>query len=135
MQPFVAYGAALAAFLVLDLLWLGIVARRFYVTGLGDMLRPRPRLGVAFLFYLVHVVGIVVFAVLPALETGSAVAVLGRGLLLGLVAYGAYNLTNLATLKGWPWRLSAVDLAWGSCLTGASALAGFHAAAAIGGPA
>jgi uncharacterized membrane protein len=91
------------------------------------MMLDKPLLGVAFLFYLLYVVGIVVFAVLPGLreENWRTAAMLGA--LLGLVAYGTYDLTNLATLKGWPMTVTIVDMAWGVVLTAASATAGYFA--------
>lgn len=119
------YGGTLLAFLALDALWLGVVARGFYARQLGDMLRDDPNWAAAAVFYLIYVVGIVVLAVLPALEGRSPGRALGLGALLGLVAYGAYDLTNLATLKGFPVRMVGVDLAWGTVLTGLVAWAGY----------
>jgi uncharacterized membrane protein len=119
------YGGTLVAFLALDALWLGVVARGFYARQLGDMLRDDPRWGAAALFYVIYIAGVVVLAVLPALEGRSPGKALGLGALLGLVAYGAYDLTNLATLKGYPTRMVVVDLAWGTVLTGLVAWAGY----------
>jgi len=119
------YGGTLLTFLALDALWLGVVARSFYARQLGDLLRNDPRWGAAALFYLIYVGGVVVLAVLPALEGRSPGKALGLGALLGLVAYGAYDLTNLATLRGFPTRMVAVDLAWGTVLTGVVAWAGY----------
>ena len=119
------YGGTLLAFLALDALWLGVVARGFYARQLGDMLRDDPNWAAAAVFYLIYVAGIVVLAVLPALEGRSPGRALGLGALLGLVAYGAYDLTNLATLKGFPVRMVGVDLAWGTVLTGLVAWAGY----------
>ncbi|MEY3551795.1 MAG: hypothetical protein RL735_143 [Pseudomonadota bacterium] len=121
------YGATLVAFLAIDFIWLGFVATKFYKDHLGHMMLDKPLLGVAFLFYLLYVVGIVVFAVLPGLreENWRTAAMLGA--LLGLVAYGTYDLTNLATLKGWPMTVTIVDMAWGVVLTAASATAGYFA--------
>jgi uncharacterized membrane protein len=122
-----AYLAAAVLFLGLDALWLGFVARRFYLDALGGLIRDRPNLGVALLFYAIHLTGIVVFAVIPALDQGAARAAL-LGALFGLCAYAAFDLTNLATLRGFPARLAFVDLAWGTVLTAVAALAGFYAA-------
>jgi uncharacterized membrane protein len=96
------YGSAMVTFLALDLLWLGIVARGFYANQLGHLMRPDVRWGAAFLFYAIYVLGIVVLAVLPALDAGSLARAAGLGALLGLVAYAAYDLTNMATLAGFP---------------------------------
>ena len=127
MRHLIAYGASAVVFLGLDMLWLGVLARGFYVRQMGDLLREPPHLGIAGLFYLVYVGGIVLFAVLPALQAQSWRSALLLGLALGVVAYGTYDLTNLATLRRWPRALGAVDLAWGSLLTGLAAIAGYLA--------
>ncbi|MDB5543073.1 MAG: rane protein [Hyphomicrobiales bacterium] len=122
------YGATLVAFLAIDFIWLGFVATRFYREQLGHMMLEKPLLGVAFAFYALYALGIVVFAVMPASrdDTWRTAALLGA--LLGLVAYGTYDLTNFATLKGWPPTMTFVDMAWGMVLTAASATAGYYAA-------
>lgn len=122
------YAATLIAFLAIDFVWLGIVATKFYRQQLGPMMLDKPLLGVAFLFYALYAVGIVVFAITPGLREGSWRTAALLGALLGLVAYGTYDLTNLATLKGWPTPISLVDMAWGMALTAAAATAGYHAA-------
>jgi uncharacterized membrane protein len=122
----VAYLASAAALVGLDALWIFWIARRFYASALGPLLRERPNLGPARFFYVVYLVGVVVFAVMPALGNGLAKAAL-LGALYGLCAYATYDLTNLATLRGFPARLAILDLAWGICVTAASATAGFHA--------
>lgn len=112
------YLLTLAIFLVIDLAWLGIVARGFYRDQLGGLLRADVNWGAAFAFYAIYVVGILVFAVLPGLARGEPFRAAALGALLGLVAYAAYDLTNLATLEGFPARLVVVDLVWGAVLTG-----------------
>ncbi len=87
----------------------------------------KPLLGVAFTFYLLYAIGIVIFAVMPALETGSWVRAMTSGALLGLIAYSTYDLTNLATLRGWSVKLSIVDIAWGTFVTSLAATAGYFA--------
>lgn len=111
------YAITLGIFLVLDLLWLGVVARGFYRAQLGGLMRPDVQWGAAVLFYLLYAAGILVLAVEPGLARGSVGRAAFLGGVLGLVAYAAYDLTNLATLSGFPGRLVAVDLAWGTCLT------------------
>jgi uncharacterized membrane protein len=96
---------------------------------MGDLLREQPGLGIAGLFYAVYVGGIVLFAVLPSQSWRSALLL---GLALGVVAYGTYDFTNLATLRRWPVGLALVDLAWGSVLTGLAATAGYLAVRASG---
>lgn len=121
------YFAALLTFLILDGIWLGVVARGFYVDQLGHLMRPSPNWGIAGAFYLMYVVGVVVFAVLPGHAQGSWLMTAGLGALFGFIAYGTYDLTNLATLRGWPPLMSAVDMVWGAVLTSVVSLAGFAA--------
>ena len=118
-------------FLGIDALWLGLIARRFYVDQLGALMRDSPNMLAAGGFYLFYVAGIVFFAVAPALAAGSWKTAALNGALLGLIAYGTYDMTNLATLKDWPVTMSAVDLIWGGVLTGASATGGYLAARAL----
>ena len=132
MQYLIAYGASAVVFFGLDLLWLGVVARGFYARQMGDLLREQPSLGVAGLFYAVYVGGIVLLATVPALHCQSWRKALLLGVALGVVAYGTYDLTNLATLRRWPVALALVDLAWGSALTGLAATAGYLAVRASG---
>ena len=128
MQKFaIAYGASAAVFLVLDFIWLTLASRFLYRPQLGNLLSDNPNLVVAAAFYLVYVVGVVVFAVLPAHGDKSWLMALGFGALLGLVAYGTYDITNLATLRDWPVMVSVVDLAWGVFVTSAAALSGYLA--------
>lgn len=127
----VAYVSSAVAFLGLDMLWLGLVARDFYRRGYGDMLLDQPLYAPAAGFYMFYVVGIVFFAVMPALQSGSWLTAVGYGALLGLLCYGTYDMTNLATLKGWPVSVALVDMAWGTVLTGTAALIGFLAARSL----
>lgn len=128
MQYVIAYGASAVVFFGLDLVWLGLVARGFYARQLGDLLRDSPSLTVAGLFYALYVGGIVLFAISPALQSQSWRTALVLGVLLGLLAYGTYDLTNLATLRRWPVALALVDVTWGGLLTGLAASAGYWAA-------
>ena len=92
---------------------------------LGQMLLDKPIWRVAILFYLIHAVGIAVFAVPLALNAGTWTSALLYGGLFGFCVYAAYDLTNLATLRGWPMAVSAVDLAWGAVVTAAATLVAF----------
>ncbi|QKV17450.1 DUF2177 family protein [Oricola thermophila] len=125
LQYALAYGATMIAFLLIDYIWLSRVARSFYADRLGALLLEQPRLGMAAGFYLLYGVGIVVFAVMPGLRAESARMVMMLGALLGLVAYGTYDMTNYATLKNWPLSVVAVDMVWGTLLTAIAALAGY----------
>lgn len=121
------YLAALAAFFLIDMLWLGLVARGFYQKYLGFLLSPKPNWAAAIVFYLLFVAGVLVFVVLPGLEANSLRLVLLRGALFGLITYATYDLTNLATVKDWPLTVTLVDLAWGTVLSTAVSVAGFFA--------
>jgi uncharacterized membrane protein len=119
------YFATLVAFLAIDLVWLGLVARTFYRKYLGFLMAPQVNWPAALIFYLV-------FAVLPGLESGSLKTTLLRAALFGLIAYATYDLTNLATLKDWPLVVTVVDLAWGTVLSVAVSLAGYLAGKWLG---
>ncbi|ODR99138.1 hypothetical protein AUC69_09415 [Methyloceanibacter superfactus] len=133
MTYFVAYIAAAAGFLLLDFLWLGFVAKGFYRQEIGALLLDQFNMVAAIGFYLVFVVGIVIFAVLPALQTGSWKTALLYGALFGFFTYATYDMTNLATLKGWSLSVTFVDIAWGTLLTGTASLLGYAAARAVSG--
>jgi uncharacterized membrane protein len=124
----VAYAAAATTFLVVDLVWLGFAAKAFYRTNIGALLADQINVAAAVVFYLLYIVGIIVFAISPALESGSWRTSLLMGALFGFFAYALYDMTNLATLRDWPVAVAAVDMAWGTFLTGLSATAGFLAA-------
>ena len=124
---FVGYIAALATLAILDALWLGVVSRDFYKARLGQLLLDQPNWPVAVLFYLVHAGGIVVFALPPSLASGTWLWAVLYGALFGFCVYAAYDLTNLATLRGWPMAVSLVDLAWGAVVTAAACLVAFFA--------
>lgn len=126
------YAVSIAAFLALDALWLGLVARNFYREQMGELLRPDPRWGAAGLFYVLFVAGIVVFVTLPAIERASFGRALLLGALFGLVTYAAYDLTNLAVLRGFPTLVAVVDLAWGATISAAVATIGYWAAGWLG---
>jgi len=123
-----AYIGSAVAMLVLDAIWLTTMVPIVYKPALGDMLADPPNLLVAGVFYLVYLIGVVVFAVLPALNQQNWLMALGAGALLGLVAYGTYDFTNLATLKNWPVTLSLIDVCWGISLTAVTATAGYFVA-------
>ena len=121
----IAYVATAIAFCGLDFIWLGWVAKGYYQAQIGPLLLDKPNLPVAGAFYALYIVGVLIFAVLPALEAGSLSKALLYGALFGLFAYATYDLTNLATLKGWSSGIALLDLAWGAVVTGASATVGY----------
>jgi uncharacterized membrane protein len=121
----VSYIATAVVFFGLDFIWLSSMTSRFYRARLGDLLLDRPRLGVAGVFYLVYVGGIVIFAVGPALNAGSWFTAMLLGAILGLISYGTYDFTNLSTLRQWSAAVSVVDILWGIFLTAISATFGY----------
>lgn len=125
-----AYGVVAIVFLVLDALWLSTMTERLYRPAIGHLMQPGFAWAPAVIFYTLYVAGVVYFAVLPGLEAGHWATALGRGALLGLLAYATYDLTNQATLKGWPWHMTLVDACWGAFATavaaGASCWATLH---------
>jgi uncharacterized membrane protein len=123
----VAYAATATIFLLVDLVWLGFAAKSFYRSGIGALLADEINVPAAVIFYLLYIVGIVIFAISPALESGSWRTSLIMGALFGFFAYATYDMTNLATLRDWPVAVAVVDMAWGTFLTGLSATAGFLA--------
>lgn len=110
--------------LAIDAVWLGLVATSFYRRELGDLMLDQPKFQIAAIFYAVYAVAILILASMPAAKEGSLGLAFVLGAVLGLAAYGTYDITNLATLKDWPVTMSLVDLAWGTLLTATSATAG-----------
>ncbi len=104
------------------------VTKNFYRDQLGDLMLPKLNIAVAAIFYAFFVVAIVILAVLPRFEAGSCLVAIGYGAMLGLDAYGAYDMTNLSTIGGWPVLMSIVDLIWGTMLTGLASACGYLAA-------
>lgn len=123
-----AYVGTAIAFLGLDFIWLGTVATGFYKSRIGELLLNQPNFVAAGVFYLFYVAGIVYFAVQPALVSGNWTTAAVAGAILGFIAYGTYDMTNLATLKNWSPAVSAVDMAWGTVLTSFSAVVGYWVA-------
>jgi uncharacterized membrane protein len=101
-------------FFLIDMVWLGLVAKNFYRRHLGDMLSAKVVWPAAILFYLLFIAGLLLFVIEPA--QGSALQALWKGAVFGLIAYATYDLTNLATLKNWPLLVTVVDLVWGTVL-------------------
>lgn len=113
----VAFLVALLAFCLLDAFWLGVFAKDFYRAQVGALLLAEPRWDAAVLFYPMYIAGTVLFVVRPALAAKRLAHALVYGALFGVVCYGAYDLTNLATLKGWSSTVVVVDIVWGALET------------------
>lgn len=120
LRPILAYVVALLTMAGADFLWLGVIAKGFVQRELGPLLLPQPNWPAAAVFYLVYPIALLVFAVPHAQAGGLGRAVL-YGALFGLFAYATYDLTNLATLKGWSVAFAAVDIAWGTFLSATAA--------------
>lgn len=114
------YLIALVVFLLIDAVWLGMIAKDLYGNALGSYLLDKPKMGVALAFYALFMVGVVTFVIAPAIANGSWIHAALYGGLFGLVGYAAYDLTNLATLKNWPAFLCIIDMVWGTFITAAT---------------
>lgn len=119
------YLLTLPVFFAIDMLWIGVLAKGFYRNNLGHLLRPDINWTAALIFYLLYIVGILIFATLPALAKQSLHQAVVLGALFGFFAYATYDLSNLATLKDWPVNIVFVDILWGTVLTASVAAASF----------
>ena len=128
MNYLIGYVATLVAFCALDFAWLGWIAKGFYQSQVGAVLLAQPNWTAAMMFYFLYSAGMQIFCVAPALDSGSALEAAALGALFGFFCYMTYDLSNLATLKGWSARLSLVDVLWGAAVTAASSAAGCAAA-------
>ncbi|HEY0979623.1 MAG TPA: DUF2177 family protein [Candidatus Paceibacterota bacterium] len=129
MQTLILAAVAFPIMFVLDLLWIGVVGQGFYRTQLGSMLRQDIVWPAALGFYVIYALAIAFFVLAPALATRSLMHAVLAGAFLGLAAYAAYDLTNLATLTDWPLPLTLVDLAWGVAVTAITSAAAYLIAA------
>jgi uncharacterized membrane protein len=129
----VAYVASAIAFVAADATWLTLAGPRLYRPIIGPLLSGKVNGGAAVAFYLIYLAGVVFLAVAPALRSGQWRTAALNGLVLGLVAYGTYDLTNQATLRLWSTRLTLADMAWGGAVTALAAVIGFLAARKAGG--
>ena len=122
------YILTIPIFFLIDIIWLGYVAKRFYRNNLDFILSPSINWAAAICFYLIYIVGILFFAVAPALERESLIRALLWGGLYGFFTYATYDLTNMALIKGWPLKIVVVDIAWGVVLCAVVAAASFSVA-------
>lgn len=127
----VGYFVALVTFVAADMVWLGTMAPRFYRPILGDIAISAVNLPPAVVFYAIYPVGLLVFAILPALKSGSPTMALIYGALFGLFTYGTYDLTNYATLRNWTLSLTIVDVAWGTILGAVASIVGYSVASRL----
>ncbi len=116
-KTIITYAITLIAFVAIDLVWLGWLARATYMAEMGDLLRKQPDLVAAVIFYLVYAAGLMFFAISPGLKSGSLIQTVALAAALGFVAYGTYDLTNLSVLNGFSVKIAVIDLIWGTCLS------------------
>ena len=125
LNIFLLFLITLVTFLIIDLIWLGLVARKFYREQIGFIMAPKVNWPAAVIFYLLYIVGLLYFVTYPAIMRESTAYALYSGALFGLICYATYDLTNLATLKNWPLRVTLVDLVWGTLLSTLLSLVGY----------
>ncbi len=111
------YLITLVVFFAIDMIWLGLVAKTFYQSQIGYLMKATPNWSAAILFYLLFIAGLVVFVINPSLAKQSWTQAIMLGALFGLISYATYDLTNLATIKNWPVLVTVVDLVWGTVLS------------------
>jgi uncharacterized membrane protein len=128
----VAYISGLVAMAVLDGAWLSFATGAIYKPGIGPLMADKPVIPAAIIFYLLYAAGVTYLITLPALAAASLPAAITRGAVLGFIAYGTYDLTSLAILRGWPVNVTIIDMIWGAILTGVSAAAAYLVARKFG---
>ena len=111
-------------FLIIDVIWLSFSVKSFYRPNIGHLLLETPVMWAAILFYLIYVIGLAVVIIEPSLDYQNTQKFLIKAFMFGLVAYGTYNLTNMATIKGWSPNVVFVDMIWGGSLTAFSSYFG-----------
>jgi uncharacterized membrane protein len=122
----ISYALTFVVFFIVDMAWLGFIAKDLYKKYLGDFLSEQINWTAAVVFYLLFIVGVFIFAIMPSVEKNSVVSAVTLGALFGFFTYATYDLTNLATLKGWPITIVFIDILWGSVLTAIVSTAGFY---------
>ena len=118
-------------FLIIDVIWLSFATKSFYRPLIGNLLTDKPVMWAAALFYLIYVMGMAFVVIQPCMDSASLFKTVYTGFIFGLVAYGTYNLTNMAVLKGWSPTVTFVDMFWGGSLTAVSATTGLYLAKKI----
>jgi len=121
----ISYLLTFIVFLMIDMLWLGVIAKNIYKKYLGNFLTDNVNWTAAIIFYLIYVVGISIFAIYPSVNKDSVYNAVLMGALFGFFTYATYDLTNLATLKGWPLPIVIIDIIWGSVLSAVVSFSGF----------
>jgi uncharacterized membrane protein len=130
MSRVIAYAVALVTMVALDGVWLGLIATSLYRDALGPLMADPVNPWAAGAFYLIYPLGLVVFAVRPG-DGADRWTVAARGALFGLIAYATYDLTNLATLKGFPVSIALIDMLWGGIISAVASAAARRATRAM----
>lgn len=120
MQFVKVYALTFVIFFLVDIVWLGVISKKLYKQYLGHLMAPTVNWPAAIIFYFLFIAGLVFFVLLPAIDKGSLTYAIAAGAFFGLVAYGTYDLTNLATLRDWPLTITVIDLIWGTFLNAAT---------------
>ena len=128
MKTLFTYLISTVIFFAVDMVWLGLIARNFYKEKIGFLLADKVNWIAAVIFYLIYIAGILYFAVMPANKEGNWHIALLNGVILGLLCYATYDLTNLATINKWPLSVVMADITWGIILTGSVSLLTYFAA-------
>lgn len=119
------FAAMATTFIAMDLLWLGVIAKKIYHDQIGFLLRQTPNWIGAISFYILFIIGVMIFCVLPAVEKDSLNHAILYGALFGFFTYMTYELTNYAVIKDWPLTIVPIDIAWGIILASVVSLVGF----------
>lgn len=127
------YLIALVVFFVIDIIWLGFISKDLYRKNLGHLMRSSTNWPAAIIFYSFYIAGLIFFVVNPALEKNSIIYALLSGALFGFITYATYDITNLATLKDWPLKVTIINIIWGTALNGLTASISFYFIKLIGG--
>ncbi len=126
MKYVIHYLIAFVVFLGVDAIWLGFIARNLYANAIGHLMTDKVNWLAAFVFYLIFVVGVLIFVVEPAIISQDVKKLIFHAAMFGLITYSTYDLTNLATLKDWPISITLIDLLWGTSLSVIVAFASYH---------
>ena len=115
-------------FLIIDIIWLSFSVKSFYGPRIGHLFADKPVIWAAAMFYIIYVFGLGVVIIEPSINFDDTFKFLFKAFMFGLVAYGTYNLTNMATVKGWSPSVVFVDMLWGGSLTALSSYYGIFIA-------
>lgn len=118
-------------FLIIDIIWLSYSVKAFYRPNIGHLLLEKPVMWAAILFYSIYVIGLAIVIIEPSINSNDLYKTMIKSFVFGLVAYGTYNLTNMATVKGWSPAVTFVDMFWGGTLTMISSNLGMYIARKI----